>query len=154
MYKTALVALDGSELAECVLPHVDALASRGMLENIVLVRVVEPIPVAPSPDFLIPDDTASRFMAERTAEAEEYLGRIAGELRRLLAPVTCKVLNGRAPEAIADYATQNGVDIILMATHGRSGVTRWLLGSVADRVVRYACVPVLLVRAPGCVPRV
>jgi nucleotide-binding universal stress UspA family protein len=59
---------------------------------------------------------------------------------------------GKVAESIADYATKNGVDLIIIATHGRSGVSRWVWGSVADRVLRSACVPVLMVRAPGCVP--
>jgi nucleotide-binding universal stress UspA family protein len=54
---------------------------------------------------------------------------------------------------LADYATQNGVDLIIIASHGRSGVSRWVLGSVADRIVRNSCVPVMMVRAPGCEPK-
>ncbi len=60
---------------------------------------------------------------------------------------------GGVAEGIADYATKNDADLIIMATHGRSGISRWVLGSVADRVLRSSCVPVLMVRAPGCEPR-
>jgi nucleotide-binding universal stress UspA family protein len=52
---------------------------------------------------------------------------------------------------IADYASKNDVDLIIIATHGRSGVSRWVWGSVADHILRSACVPVLMIRAPGCV---
>jgi nucleotide-binding universal stress UspA family protein len=55
-------------------------------------------------------------------------------------------------EEIAFYAKHPGCDIIVMASHGRSGPSRWAYGSVADRVLRASCVPVLMVRAPGCVP--
>ena len=55
---------------------------------------------------------------------------------------------------IAEYATKNEIDLIVIATHGRSGVSRWVWGSVADRILRSACVPVMMVRAPGCVPGV
>jgi len=52
------------------------------------------------------------------------------------------------------YANKNGFELIIIATHGRSGLTRWVLGSVADRVLRSACVPVLMIRAPGCEPSI
>ena len=57
------------------------------------------------------------------------------------------VVEGNAADAIVDYAGKNDIDLIIMATHGRSGIGRWALGSVADRVVRHANAPVLLVRA-------
>jgi len=62
------------------------------------------------------------------------------------------VLKGNPAESLADYASKNKVDLIVIATHGRSGVSRWVWGSVADRLLRSACVPVLMVRAPGCFP--
>lgn len=57
---------------------------------------------------------------------------------------------GKPTEAILDYAKANNVDLIVMSTHGRSGVSKFMLGSVADRVVRHAVQPVLLVTPPGC----
>ena len=57
----------------------------------------------------------------------------------------------RSRRPLADYATKNQVDLIVIATHGRSGVSKWVWGSVADRTLRSACIPVLMVRAPGCV---
>jgi nucleotide-binding universal stress UspA family protein len=58
---------------------------------------------------------------------------------------------GKPAEEIINYANQNKVDLIIMASHGRSGVSRWAYGSEADKVLRSSCVPVLLVKAPGCV---
>ena len=66
--------------------------------------------------------------------------------------VQTQVLMGKVDHGLADYATQNGVDLIILATHGRSGISRWVWGSIADRILHSACVPVLMVRAPGCVP--
>ena len=63
-----------------------------------------------------------------------------------------EVLSGNPADSIADYATKNEIDLIIIATHGRSGISRWVWGSVADRILRSSCVPVLMVRAPGCVP--
>jgi nucleotide-binding universal stress UspA family protein len=55
-------------------------------------------------------------------------------------------------ESIAEYAEKNSADIILIASHGRSGISRWVMGSVADRILRSARVPVMMIRAPGCLP--
>ena len=64
-----------------------------------------------------------------------------------------KVLSGgQAADMIADYTTKDKVDLIIITTHGRSGISRWVWGSVADRVLRSACVPVLMIRVSGCVP--
>jgi len=63
--------------------------------------------------------------------------------------VRAEALVGRVTEILADYAEKNGIEIILIATHGRSGVTRWVRGSIADKILRSANVPVLMVRAPG-----
>jgi len=60
-------------------------------------------------------------------------------------------LFGRVVEELANFAEKNQIDLIIIATHGRSGVSRWVWGSVADRILRSSCVPVLMVRAPGCV---
>ena len=56
---------------------------------------------------------------------------------------------GRVTESLIDHAHDTGVDLILIATHGRSGITRWVMGSVADKIIRSADIPVLMVRAPG-----
>jgi nucleotide-binding universal stress UspA family protein len=63
-----------------------------------------------------------------------------------------QVLEGKVADTLAHWAEKNGVNLIVIASHGRSGISRWVMGSVADRVLRSACVPVLMVRAPGCVP--
>jgi nucleotide-binding universal stress UspA family protein len=68
------------------------------------------------------------------------------------AKLQTEVMMGKPADSLAEYAEKNGVDLIVIATHGRSGVSRWVFGSVADRVMRSACVPVLMVRAPGCMP--
>ena len=85
--------------------------------------------------------------------SEEYLKRIADGINIPGANFSCEVLEGKPADMLADYATQNEVDLILIASHGRSGVSRWVLGSVADRIVRNSCVPVMMVRAPGWEPK-
>ena len=60
------------------------------------------------------------------------------------------VVSGNPSEEILDFAGKNQVDLIIMSTHGRSGVSRWVMGSVTDRVLRHSMVPVLAVSPPGC----
>jgi len=63
--------------------------------------------------------------------------------------VSSEILVGRAAETIAEFAKQNAIDLIAIATHGRSGVSRWVWGSVADKVLRSSQVPVLVIRPAG-----
>ena len=64
-----------------------------------------------------------------------------------------EVVTGRAADNLADFAAKNEVDLIIIATHGRSGISRWIWGSVADRILHSSSVPVLIVRPPGCEPK-
>ena len=151
MYQKILVPLDGSVLAECVLAHVEALAKGCLVKNLVFVRAAEPFesPSVVAEYPLKPEDVA-RVNAERQESAKSYLQKIAKRTSYENTNITWEVLPGRAAESIVDYATKNSIDLIVIATHGRSGVSRWVWGSIADRILRSACVPVLMVRAPGC----
>ena len=151
MYQKILVPLDGSELAECVLAHVDALARGCHAKSVVFVRVVEPIRQVAG-DYVMDSDQVEKFESENKLAAEEYLKEISAKVSLAGAVVKTEVISGRPAEILADYATKNQVDLIVIATHGRSGVSRWVWGSVADRILRSACVPVVMVRAPGCFP--
>jgi len=154
MYKKILVALDGSKLAECVLPHVQTLVQGCQVRDVVFMRVVEPIkPVVSSEGTLTPQE-AERITESMVSEAEMYLKPLVQGSKYDGAKATGQVKKGPVAQTLVDYATEHGVDLIVIATHGRSGVSRWVWGSVADRVLRASCVPVLMVRAPGCVPGV
>lgn len=153
MYNKLMVPVDGSKLAECVLPHVEALAKGGQVKEIVFVRVFEPFnPTAMGGEFVPNEKEIARIDAESMAEAQSYLKQVADRMN--LGGVTARgeVITGKVSETLADYAQKNRFDLIVIATHGRSGVSRWVWGSVADRILRSACVPVLMVRAPGCFP--
>jgi nucleotide-binding universal stress UspA family protein len=154
MYKKILVPLDGSELAECVLPHVESIAKGCNTQTVVFLRVVEPFYMPTSDEFTIyfSEKTIERINSENRAAAEKYLSQLVNSAKYDGVTVKSEVLTGKAADTIAEYATKNAVDLIIIATHGRSGISRWVWGSVADRVLRSACVPVLMVRAPGCVP--
>ena len=153
MYQKVLVPLDGSKLAECVLPHVQSIVSGCGVRSAEFVRVIEPGPMAMGDDggAISPEDER-KITAANWKEAEDYLNALVSRISYDNVKTGTKVLSGKAAEVIADYATKNGADLIVIATHGRSGVSRWVWGSVADRVLRSACVPVLMVRAPGCIP--
>jgi len=157
MYQKILVPLDGSELAECVLPHVEAIATGCNAGSIILARVVEPfgLPVAVEYDIYSRKEIEEEwqlFELEERSVAERYLDQVANRFRKEGRYVQSQVLAGRVAESLADYAAENGVDLIVIATHGRSGIGRWVWGSTADRLLRSSCVPVLMVRAPGCAP--
>ncbi len=153
MYQKVLVSLDGYELAGCVLPHVEALAHGCQVKNVVLIRVAEPFH-PPAGDYVFNFEEMQRMEAQQNQAAKDYLRKISSKISLAGAVVKTEVLSGSPAEILADYAAKNQVDLIVIATHGRSGVGRWVWGSVADRILRSACVPVMMVRAPGCFPGV
>jgi nucleotide-binding universal stress UspA family protein len=144
MYKKILVPLDGSALAECVLPHVKAIALGCSIGKVVLLRVVEPVPpeAPPALDFEL-------FQKAGLKAAEKYLAKIKAKLSKEGLKVEAKVLTGRPAETITDFAKREKVDLIALATHGRSGISRWVFGSVADRLVRSSSIPIVLIRPKG-----
>ncbi len=152
MYQTILVPLDGSKLAECVLPHVQALVRGCQANRVVFARVVEPFRRGMGGDYTFSEDQIQEIETANRVEAESYLKNIIDAGRYDCAKAESVVLKGVVAETLAEYAARNNVDLTVIATHGRSGVSRWVWGSVADRILRSACVPVLMVRAPGCVP--
>ncbi len=154
MYKKILVPLDGSPLAECVLPHVETIAKGCGVVSVTLLRVVEPFNVPSGEGGAIRPEDLERISQQNKETAQDYLNRVIRKNKYPGASIESKVITGLAADTITDYATKNEVDLVVMATHGRSGISRWVMGSVADRVVRSTCVPVLLVRAPGCFPGV
>jgi len=153
MYKKILVPLDGSELAECVLPHVEGLAMCSGGAEVILVSVTERVtgfrvmedPAQPTGERLVPEAVGKEEQAAR-----RYLDRIAKPLAGKGVKVLTEVLLGKPADEIIIFATEEGCDLIVMASHGRSGPSRWTHGSVAEKVFRSNCAPVLMVRAPGC----
>ena len=156
MYKKIMVPLDGSELAECVLPHVDSFVSGCQVSTVVFVRVIDPTPLNVRGSYVTSKDdldkleaSSKRIEAERKSAAGQYLAQVAGRIKTDRVELKTEVVVGKVADSLVDYAEDNQVDLILIATHGRSGVSRWVRGSIADRILRAAKVPVLMVRAPG-----
>jgi nucleotide-binding universal stress UspA family protein len=141
MYKKILVPLDGSELAEKALGHAEELAKTYDAE-IILFQVAPFMHVYGVAELVTPfvvDD-------KQKETAERYLTNLTDELKKRGFKVTAKVKIGLQVAAeIIDFAKENGVDLIIMCTHGHSGITRWVLGSIAHKVLTRAETPVLLV---------
>ena len=157
MYKKILVPLDGSKLAECALPYAEALAKGCDTEKLILVSVTERVqgyrafeePSQPLGQQLVPE-----AVGKKEKQAQRYLDRIAKSMEAKGIKVGTEVLLGDPAEEIIIYAKHPGCDVIVISSHGRSGISRWTHGSVADRVFRGSPVPVLMVKAPGCVPSI
>ncbi|MBN1104658.1 MAG: universal stress protein [Deltaproteobacteria bacterium] len=148
MYKRMMVPLDGSELAECVIPHVEAFLKAFSLSDVILACVVEPVIFPHRDEYFDPRKLAEQE-AVRKSSAKDYLEKVMKRLPNVGTALRAEVLAGRVTESLIDCAEQNQIDLIVIATHGRSGVTRWVRGSVADRILRAAHVPVFMIRAPG-----
>ena len=144
--KEIVVPLDGSGLAEKILPHAEALA-RSMDLKIVLLRAYE-LPAASyyESDMYMPDwGDLARVIREN---AQEYLDELQQRLEAEgLRRVSTLLIQGDAARSIIDIAKETPENLVALCTHGRSGVGRLVLGSVADRVVRHSGGPVLVIRA-------
>ena len=154
-FSRVVVAVDGSPLGEEILPHV-AHITKALGMAVDLVRVVPTMTEylalsAPSASYGAASlDTTSLEEAFRynEEEATRYLERVKDDLvKQGVGPVETHCLRGDPASSIIDVATETPDRLVAMTSHGRSGVGRWVLGSVADRVVRNSGDPVLVVRA-------
>jgi nucleotide-binding universal stress UspA family protein len=142
MYKRVVIPLDGSALAEQALPHAIAQAKHFEAE-LILLQVLAPLPRSP----LLGEPARGRAQASLNTSVREYLERVVARVREHDIPVRVAAVLGSPHVKITEFAEANEADLIVMSTRGQSGFGRWLIGSVADRVVRGANVPMLLVRA-------
>ena len=143
-YKHILVPLDGSDLAEAALDDALCLAeSTGA--QLTLLQVIQPAETVIGAEVMYPIYLDQQWENQKLL-ALNYLNNLRQRHARHPLTINLVVELGAAGETIIDYAHQHPVDLIVMATHGRSGLSRWVYGSVADKVLRGAGVPVLLVR--------
>jgi nucleotide-binding universal stress UspA family protein len=149
MYKKILVPLDGSEFAESSLEHVKAIAKGCNVPEVVLFASVEIVPVVTGMDGFVSADYSVQIEKQTLDWLKEYLAKIAGRLGAEGLTVKTAIGRGSAASEILDYAKKNNVDLIIMTTHGSSGLVRWALGSVTDRVVRHSECPVLTISPRG-----
>ena len=141
MYKKILIPLDGSELAIKALDHAEKLAKTFDAE-IILFQVVSFMPIYGSPELVTP-----LIVDEKQREAaEKYLADLAEDMKKRGLKVSTMVKTGQQVAVeIIDFAKEIQADLIVMCTHGRSGITRWVLGSVAHKVLTRAETPILLI---------
>jgi nucleotide-binding universal stress UspA family protein len=142
-----VVALDGSKMAELVLPHVKTLA-KGMKLEAILLQVYAP----PTQGYAaaIYSTTMHRIADEMKEEAKAYLETRVSEFRSDgVDRVSCVVLEGNAASEIIDFAHRTAFSLVAMTTHGHTGVSRRLLGSIAARVIRHSGDPVVVIRGVG-----
>lgn len=145
MFNRIVVPLDGSELAEGVLDQVAELARLADV-SVHLVRVVDLGRLEGDGSLVwgISPWTVERTLAEEGQAAREYLDRIVTKLKDRGVATSAEVRDGNTPDEILAVAGKEG--LIVMSTHGRSGVPRWYFGSVAEAVARHALGPVMLIR--------
>ncbi len=168
-YKKVVVPLDGSKLAEIVLPHVEEIAAGCHITEIELVTVTESMRVnvpqsEPVEQFkqrlAVGDRITGRIYRAESAPllkvsvdvgkmaktARDYLIKIAEKLEKKGLQPKISVLIGNVAEEIVHFAEEEDADLIIMASHGRSGISHWAIGSVAEKVFRATNIPLLLVK--------
>lgn len=144
-YKNILVPLDGSELAEVARTHAVRLTTLGdaALALLHILPPIEGVIAGTTPHATFVDE--QQDVVE--GRARRYLESLSERIGPNTATVHAVVKSGHLAETIIDYVNEHPVDLIVMSSHGHSGLQRCVLGSVADKVLRAADVPVLLVRA-------
>jgi nucleotide-binding universal stress UspA family protein len=141
--KTVIVPLDGSSLAEQVLPHAVELAMNSGM-RLVLIRAYAPPPSAMGNEY---GTYTQELLNQLESEARQYLDQQVQEIKRQgLNDVASVVKFGYGAEEIIALARETPDNLVAMCTHGRSGINRWVLGSVTERVMRHSGDPVLIVR--------
>ena len=169
MYNQILVPLDGSKLAEKALPHAQGLAkSYGATVHLIQVFTARPsgghaqgenpggeASIGARPEGGIPSrlsggnprslELARQLADAQIEEAQEYLEHVATQLKNEGIAVETQLHEGAPHEHIAEYARQQGIDLIVMSTHGHGGVKRFFMGSTTDRVIRSGEAHVLVV---------
>jgi nucleotide-binding universal stress UspA family protein len=146
MFDRILVPLDGSRLAECVLPHAKALA-QAFDAQLTLVQVVEGVSVSGLSRTIDP----LRWQICKT-ETQAYLNEVSARIQETGLETEEHVLEGQAAESIVEFAHSQDVDLILLSSHGQSGLSRWNISSVVQKVVWQAHMPMMIVRAYRAVP--
>jgi nucleotide-binding universal stress UspA family protein len=178
MYKKVVVPLEGSKLAELALPHLEVIGKGCSIPEVLLISVTEKIKgVIPQSGAYrkfvperpvgapLPPVTTSQFsivvstytagvqqvpltLGKMARTAADYLCKIAKDLEKKGFNVVATVLVGNPAEQIARYVTEQSADLVIMASTGKSGISRWNMSNITSKVIKESCVPVLVVK-PG-----
>lgn len=144
MYKKILIPLDGSELSEHALRHIAEIVTTPSKTEVILLRVVDSAIMTYAGGTEAAITVATEIQKRAEADAAAYITRLGRELKGRGISVKAVVTVGIPADVILDYTKQNDVDLIIMSTHGRSGISRWFFGSVAEKVIRHSPIPVLI----------
>lgn len=151
MYEKILVPLDGSEVGEAAISDIEDLALKMIRETpveLTLLRVISPSTYDFAPeDWGIEIPYTEKEMEQIKKKVQQYLDEIAKNMKSKGIKVKTMVTTGNAAEEILKAAQKTKANLIAMSTHGRSGLGRWALGSVTDKVLHHSDIPVLTVRA-------
>ena len=151
MYHRILIPLDGSELAECSLEHAKAIAQGCNVAEVIVFRVIEPLSTQTLSALAeAGDDHLRKALEENEQDAKGYVLKVKNDLNTQVIASRAVTVEGRAADEILSYAEKNNIDLIVMSTHGRSGLSRFFFGSAAEKVSRHSRVPVLLLAPEGC----
>ena len=149
MYKKVLVPLDGSDLAECMLSHLKSLFEDGSVGEATLLNIVT-IDI-PWGDLEGGHFDLNALREQVFAASNKYLSGVESRLSSQGIKVKTESVEANRPaDTITDYAKKNGIELIIMATHGHSGFKKLMLGSVAAGVLNQSAVPILLIRPEAC----
>jgi nucleotide-binding universal stress UspA family protein len=141
MFQRILVPMDGSSLAECVLPHILAIG-KSFEAEITLLRVLDPVGAVTRPRPVDPLDWQIR-----KAEAETYLKSLAERFQGSGLQIDVEVREGKAAESVIEFARSSNADLILLSSHGQSGISGWNISSVVQKIILRAQTSVMIVRA-------
>ncbi len=142
MFKKILVPLDGSELSESALTNVIDITMDCRALEVILMRIREPLD--PNVIGTLDAKVAVELDQAYREEAVRYLDKVVETLKEKGIKAKTEILSGNPAEEIIKYSQKNNVDLIIMSTRGRSGISRLVFGSVAEKVIRNSTVPVLI----------
>lgn len=152
MFNKILAPLDGSELAECSLRHIEELAQGCGTKEVIVFGVVEPY--GPGGTSTIKATLGDEFIHKAQQNVKtwmsDYLDKIVSRLKQKGINAGVFMTEGDAAEEILNYTKENNIDLIVMSTHGRSGISKFAFGSVTDKVVHHSAIPVMMVTVRSC----
>jgi len=146
MYKKILVPLDRSKLSEFSLEHVRKVAKLSNEPEVVLLIVLEHVSILTYALSRLHEDEIRKLENKYQNHAQKYIDKVADRLKKEGINAQGEVVYGYPADQIIWYIKEKGVELVIMCTHGRSGIQRWALGSVADKIIRSSTVPVLIIR--------
>jgi nucleotide-binding universal stress UspA family protein len=144
-----------TDLTDCSLPALTAALDLAELAaaQVTLVFALEPTQALPGLEAFalegLPVDWSGRILAAQQHQAEQQLAELAVTHRRWRAGIETALLTGPLPETLTDYLKQSGADLLVVGSHGRRGAAHFFLGSIAERLLRQAPCPVLVVKPPA-----